>query len=321
MFGKLKELFGPKKGPGTKPAKGAKPAEAPLPPNLAPGPKPRKANLARRFTIVAETGQGSMSKVYRAVDNENGRVICLKVQDLAKTTAAVARTGHAAGRLTEGEISVRITHPNVVRTYEYGVTNKGEHYLVMEFVEGLSLQFARETRKDMPLADRVDLLIQAAEGIAAVHAAGFIHHDIGPKNLLIDRNNVVKLIDFGLAVPNTPAFRRPGNRTGTLQYMAPELLRRESTDERLDIFSFGATAFEFLTEKLPYDATTSLAMMLQRINSDPLDIAKANPKLPEDLCGLLRKTLARRKDDRWPSMAKLAEALRELPCAPRKTDE
>ena len=130
----------------------------------------------------------------------------------------------------------------------------------------------------------MELLAQAAEGLAAVHAAGFIHHDINPRNFLVNREQQVKLIDFGLSVPNTPAFRRPGNRTGTLQYMAPELLRREPIDERIDIFAFGVLAFEFLTDRLPYDANNSTTLMLQRINTEPLDPAVVKPKLSEELC-------------------------------------
>ncbi len=141
------------------------------------------------------------------------------------------------------------------------------------------MQFIRESRSART-AQKVELLAQAAEGLAAVHAAGFIHHDINPRNFLVDREQHVKLIDFGLTVPNTPAFRRPGNRTGTLQYMAPELLRREPIDERIDIFAFGVMAFEFLTDRLPYDATNSTTMMLQRINTEPLDPAVVKPKLP-----------------------------------------
>ena len=115
-------------------------------------------------------------------------------------------------------------------------------------------------------------------------------------------------------MPNTPAFRRPGNRTGTLQYMAPELVRREATDERIDIFSFGAMAFEFLTDKLPYDSNVnnSMAMLLQRINSEPLDPAQANPALPAEICDLVRKLVARRPADRWATMSTLAEALRSI---------
>jgi serine/threonine-protein kinase len=298
MFGKL---FGSKKPDAPKARSAA--------------PKLRRVNLEKRFTIIAETGQGSMSKVYRALDNQSGRTICLKVQDKAKTAAAVARSVKA-DRPPEGEIALAIVHPHVVRTYEHGDSTKGDYFIVMEFVEGVSLNFIRESRAhDLPF--KIELLAQSAEALAAVHAAGYIHHDFGPKNILVNRDNQVKLIDFGLAVPNTPAFRRPGNRTGTLSYMAPELIRREPTDERLDIFAYGATAFEFLTGRLPYDASVSdpMAMMRVRVNSEPMKLAKVAPHLPADLCDIIQRTLARRKDDRWASMAKLADALRELPVA------
>jgi len=297
MFDKL---FGSKKPAGPKPP---------------PATKPKRVNIDRRFTIIAETGQGSMSKVYKALDKEAGRTVCLKVQDLAKATDAAARAAKE-GRPSEGEIGLKIVHPNVVRTYEWGLTSKGAQVVIMEFVEGVSLQFIRQS-KPLDLDAKVDLLIQAAEGMAAIHAAGFIHHDFGAKNAIVNLNDRVKIIDFGLAVPNTPAFRKPGNRTGTMQYMAPELLKREAIDERIDIFSYGVTAFEFLAGKLPYDAPSPKAMMLQRINTDPMDLAQVAPHLPAELCAVIRKSLIRRKEDRWPAMTQVVEALRALPGAGR----
>jgi serine/threonine protein kinase len=291
MLGKLKEMFGP---------------------STQGGVRRRRVNLERRFTIVSETARGSMSRVYRAIDNETGRTICLKVQKREKNEAAAARASSQELRPPEGEIAIQLVHPHVVRTFEYGDSNRGEHYLVMEYVDGVSLQYIREARSART-AQKVELLAQAAEGLAAIHAAGFIHHDINPRNFLVDREQVVKLIDFGLSVPNTPAFCGPGNRTGTLQYMAPELLRREPIDERIDIFAFGVLAFEFLTDRLPYDANNSTTLMLQRINTEPLDPAVVKPKLSEPLCDILRKLTSRRKEQRWPAMNTLAEALRSVP--------
>lgn len=306
-------LFGPKKqetggGSGSRPKKGPTPKAPKAPVAL----KLRKVNIEKRYTIVAEIGQGSMSKVYRAVDTQNGRVVCLKLQHKEKTIAALART-QQVGRPTEGEIGQQIVHPHVVRTYDFGLTTRGEYFLVMEFVEGVSMSFVRQSGAE--LARKIELLAQAAEGLAAVHAQGFIHHDYGPKNLLVSRDDQIKLIDFGLAVPNTPAYRKPGNRTGTLQYMAPELVRREATDEKIDIFSWGVSAFELLTNKFPYDATDPMGMIRQRMNSDPMDILQVNPKLPGDLCDIIRKTLARKPSQRWARAATLPAALRELPAA------
>ena len=276
MLSKLKEMFGPVSSSGAKGYRG-------------------RVNLQRRFALVSEMARGSMSRVYRAIDNETGRTVCLKIQLPEKNQAAAARASVEQLRPPEGEIAIQLVHPHIVRTIEYGDSIKGEHYLMMEFIDGVSFQYVRETRAART-AQRVELLAQAAKGLAAVHAAGFIHHDINPWNFLVNREQQVKLIDFGLAIPNTPAFRRPGNRTGTLQYMAPELLRREPIDERIDIFAFGVLAFEFLTDRLPYDANNSTTMMLQRINTEPFDPAVVKPKLSEEICQILRKLTSRRKD-------------------------
>ncbi len=277
----------------------------------------RRVSLQRRFTIISESARGSMSRVYRALDNESGRNVCLKVQSREKNEAALNRASQKVPRPLEGEIGLQIIHPHVVRTLDWGFSTAGEHFLVMEFIDGTSFQYIREARTART-AQRVELLAQAAEGLAAVHAAGFIHHDINPRNFLVTRDDQVKLIDFGLTIPNTEEFRRPGNRTGTLQYMAPELLRREPIDERIDIFAFGVLAFEFLTNRLPYDANSSTTIMLQRINSEPLDPAIVRPQLSEELCQLLRQLTARRKEQRWAAMSTLPEALRAVPVKRRR---
>ena len=131
--------------------------------------KSRRVNIEKRFSIIAETGTGSMSHVYKAFDNEKGRTVCLKVQDAEKSAAAVARAS-LQGRLSEGEVGLKIVHPNVVRTYEFGDTTKGAHYIVMEYVDGVSLQFVRQSRVTT-LAQKLEMLAQAADGLAAVHAA------------------------------------------------------------------------------------------------------------------------------------------------------
>lgn len=296
MFGKF---FGSKKPAAHRPAVSQAPRGG------------KRVNLQKRFSGLTETSQGSMSRVYRALDLETGRTVCLKVQDAVKTAAAHARSG-IGERIPEGEVGASIVHENVVRTYDYGYSTKGEYFITMEFIEGVSLNFIRESR-GLKLKEKVELLAQAADGLAAVHAAEYIHRDFGPKNLLINREMHLKLIDFGLAVPNTPLFRRPGNRTGTLAYMAPELVRREATDERIDIFAFGVTAFEFLTGRQPYDvkATDAMAVMRSRINAAPTKLERVDATLPPALCEVINRTLEKRAIDRWPAASTLGEALRE----------
>jgi serine/threonine protein kinase len=293
MLGMLKAIFGPANSGSSRGAR-------------------RRVNLQRRFSIVSETARGSMSKIYKALDNETGRSVCLKVQSPEKNKAAASRASAQEQRPLEGEMAIQLSDPHIVRTFEHGISTKGEHFITMEFIDGVSLQFVQQTRA-AKIAERVELLAQCAEGLAAVHAAGFIHHDVNPRNFLVNREQQVKLIDFGLTVPNTPAFRRPGNRTGTLDYMAPELMKREPIDERIDIFAYGVMAFELLTERLPYDATNPTHMMLQRINTEPLDPAVVEPRLSEEICQLLRKLTSRRVDKRWPKMSTLPDVLRRIP--------
>lgn len=322
MFDGLKSIFGSKKpGPGQSAvSSSAAPkvkAALPAPVSAAAGEpvqsKVKRANLARRFTIVGEIGQGSMSNVYRAVDNDSGRVVCLKVQDGEKTKAAMARS-HRANRPTEGEVGQKIVHPNVVRTLEWGLTSKGDYYIVMEFIEGVSLTSVRESRP-LDLHTKLDLLAQASRSLEAVHAAGFIHHDFGPKNLMVTSDNQVKLIDFGLSVPNTVEYRRPGNRTGTLTYMAPELLRREPKDEKIDIFSWGATAFEFLAGRPPYDVPADLdpmAALRTRVNSAPRKLAEIVPDMPPEVCEVIDRAVERNPALRWPTAARVTEAIMRI---------
>jgi hypothetical protein len=154
MLEKLKGLFGSKSKPKSKGTTAA--------PKPAKPAKLKRVNINRRFTIVALTGQGSMSRVQKALDNDTGRTVCLKVQHAGKHAAAHARTA-ADIKPPEGEIAFKVVHPHVVRTYEYGLTPKGEHFISMEFIEGVSLNFIREA-KSANLAQKLELLAQAAEG-------------------------------------------------------------------------------------------------------------------------------------------------------------
>lgn len=272
-------------------------------------------DIQKRFLIQSEvSSQGSMSRVYKALDTESGKSICLKVLDLEKNDAAQARASRHEERPPEGEIAFQIRHPHVVRTYEHGTTSRGQQYLVMEYLNGVSFEQIREGGLART-SEKLEWLAQTAEGLNAVHRAGFIHHDVNPRNFLVARNRErqAKVIDFGLAVPNTPAFRKPGNRTGCLLYMAPELLRREPIDEHIDIFSFGVVAFSLLSGKLPYDSPASPHTLLQRFSLPPNDPQEVQPKLSDEVRDVLLKLVAVNKRDRWPSLETLADHLRAIP--------
>jgi len=151
-----------------------------------------------------------------------------------------------------------------------------------------------------------------AEALAAVHEAGFIHRDICPRNLLLCQNREdIKLIDFGLTVPATRPFMLPGNRTGTPNYMAPELVRRQPTDQRVDVFSLGVSAFELLAGELPWTrGTTGMAAMSH--DQPPADIRKYRPNIHPRLVEAVYSCLASDPAKRCPSVAHFLRAIRGI---------
>lgn len=274
----------------------------------------RRVNLDRRFEIINKTGQGSMSKVFRARDRELGRTVCLKVLDRVKTARFEARfIGRT--RPTEGAVLMALRHRNVVRALDHGVSTKDEQFIIMEFIEGVGLNFLVETRSPALEANRIDYLVQMADGIEYVHQQKYLHRDICPRNVMINQEGVLKLIDFGLALPYLPEFCRPGNRTGTPNYLAPEIIKRVTTDHRVDLFALGVTAYELFTGNLPWEKTMSLQVILSHLNRPGTDPRNYRPDMDEQTARFLIKAVDRDPRARFQTAAEFREALKSLPKA------
>lgn len=274
-----------------------------------------RVDLEKRFQTIMRVGQGSMSKLWKARDFKSGRTVALKVLDMAIIKRQTERMRRAYnGKLppNEGEVSVGLKHPNLVITHEWGMSTKKEIFLVMEFIEGIGLNFLVETKDPRLAGKRINFLLQAAAGLAYMHEQKFIHRDLNPRNMMLTPDEVLKLIDFGLAVPNTPDFHKPGNRTGSINYMAPELIKRMPINERIDIFSFGVSCYEVLVGRFPWEAAESTERMKQHMNVPPTDPKKHNPDIGDDLAKLLLRGVAQDPKKRIPSMKEFAEALRSL---------
>ncbi len=220
-----------------------------------------KTNLRSRFEYLREAISGTMSTFYMARDRTTKEVVGLKILDREKTAALEARFV-GIDKPKEGEIALLFSHPHIVRTIEHGISTDNEQFIVMEFLDGPGLNSLIVGRSAALEGRRVELLRQAADALGTVHRAGFIHRDVCPRNFVVDKDcTTLKLIDFGLTVPAAPPFTLPGNRTGTANYMAPEVVRRRPTSTRLDIFSFGVTAFELCAFELPWPRGTGVAAM------------------------------------------------------------
>ena len=281
--------------------------------------KPKKnvpiTDIAKRFELIGRTGQGSMSKVWRARDRQLGKTICLKILDKEKTAKFEARFVNLVGvvKPTEGEICMQIRHQNIVRTFEHGLTTTNEPYLVMELIEGLGLNFLIETKAPQLQGNRINYLSQITEGLEAMHKQGYLHRDVCPRNIMINQDGVVKIIDLGLAVPYRPEFCRPGNRTGTTNYLAPELIKRQSTDHRVDMFALGVTAFEVFTGELPWEKAASQQVLLSHVNSAARDPRLFLPDLDDATAAFLSKGVERDPKERFQSPAEFREVLQRLP--------
>jgi serine/threonine protein kinase len=270
-----------------------------------------RADVKKRFDLIGRTGQGSMSKVWRARDMKLGRTVCLKLLDKEKTAKFEARFP-GMKKPKEGEICLQLQHPNVVQTYEFGITTEGEYYLVMELIEGMGVNYLLETKSQQLEGQRNNFLIQMADAVEYIHGQGFMHRDICPRNVMVTKENVVKMIDFGLAIPNKPAFCKPGNRTGTPNYLAPELIRRVATDHRVDLFALGVTAYEMFTGGMPWEKTQSLQTLLSHMHHPGKDPREFRADLDEKTVEFLRKAIERNPFERFQTAAEFREGLRAL---------
>lgn len=272
-------------------------------------PRVEKIDISKRFDLIGRVGQGSMSKVWRATDRLTGRMVAVKVLDRAKTIR-FERRFVGLHKPTEGEVALTLRHPHIVRTLEHGVTVRDEQYLVMEFVEGRGLSYFVDVQNQTMRENRLRFACQLGDAVAYLHSENWIHRDICPRNVIVDNELNVKLIDFGLVVPNTEPFRAPGNRTGTTDYMAPELIMRQPTDQRIDIFSYAVSCYQIFARELPWPASDTFESALQHVNNPPRPLTMYVPDIDPEVPQIIMKGLERSPENRWQTAAEMVAALR-----------
>jgi len=273
----------------------------------------RRVDLWKRFERLRESNSGTMSTFYKVRDRTTGAVLGLKVIDRQKAAPVEGRY-KGLGKPGEGEIGTRITGPNIARTLEWGTSTEGDPFVLQEFVEGTLLHALLSARRPLPPDQRLDLVRQAATAIAVVHAAGFVHRDICPRNFMLRPDGRLVLFDFGLTVPDKPVFLQPGNRIGTPNYMAPEVVRRRQADKRIDIFSFGVTAYEICTLASPWPRGSSGNVALSH-DKPPVPIEEHWPEIPEALAAAIGGCLAAEPEKRPPSMERFLAQIAKVAVA------
>ncbi len=271
-----------------------------------------KVDVSKRYEILRAAVSGTMSDFHMARDRQSDQIVGLKILDKKKTEQLEARF-KGLDKPTEGEIASRFDHPRIVTTFSHGMTTKDEQFIVMEFLDGPGLNSLIIGRSELLNGNRLELMREAAEAIQVVHEAGFIHRDICPRNFVCSPDaSSLKLIDFGLTVPAEKQFMQPGNRTGTPNYMAPEVVRRRPTDQRLDIFSFGVSMYELFTFDLPWTRGSDGLAAMSHGGSKPAPVSKLYPRIAPALETVIMQCIESEPADRPPSMDSVVKSLRRI---------
>jgi len=292
-------------------ARSAKPVAPVLPPSPEPPAAEEKVLSGTRYRIEHELGRGATGVVYEATHLDLGRKVALKV------LACELASGEVRGRfVAEARAVARIEHEGLVRLHEFGFTSEGRPFYAMELIDGEPLDRRLSTRGAFAWRDALKLAIEISHAAEAAHLAGLVHRDIKPQNLLLTAAGGVKLLDFGVAKPesgfepNLDADEDALVVVGTPEYMAPEQARG-AADVRSDVYALGAVLYELLTLHLPHEASSTAALIERKLAGppEPASLVAPDASVPRELDRVLEKALAAEPDARYESMADFRHAL------------
>ncbi|NDJ62350.1 MAG: serine/threonine protein kinase, partial [Chloroflexi bacterium] len=259
--------------------------------------------LNNRYSLIAQQGSGGMAVIYKAKDHRLGRIVAVKVLRPslinANRDAEDARSFLARFR-NEARSAANLAHPNIVTVHD--VDNDGDtHFIIMEFVEGSDLKKIIKAEGALRVDRTVELAIQICAGIGFAHRAGLVHADVKPQNILIAKEDVVKVTDFGIArALNDP---NPGERQlvvwGSPHYFAPEQARGEKPTTASDVYSIGIVLFEMLTGQLPYTGANQQELALAHLRERVPLVTEVNPAVPQALERIVYKLMSKDPDARY----------------------
>jgi serine/threonine protein kinase len=258
--------------------------------------------IAGKYEVIKCLGSGSMGSVYACRHRElAGHVVAVKVLygEVGQDEVAAARFRN------EIFASYGVSHPNVVRAYEYIRDGELVAY-TMEHVEGGDLASRLQSHELMTLKEAVSILSQMCAGVQAIHDAGIVHRDLKPENILLTKEGVVKIADFGIArTGQGPKLTEHGGVVGTIDYVSPEYMMHSQVDWRSDIYAMGILAYEMLTGESPFKADSVYATMTLRIKTDPQPPSLVRPECPQALDAIVLKAMARDPQERYQSAAEM----------------
>lgn len=264
--------------------------------------------LGGRYEILQHLGDGGMASVYKAKDVLLNRHVAVKVlnDQLSKDEGFVNRF------LREAQMAGKMSHPNIVNVYDVGQEAQ-TYYIVMEFVEGLTLDELLRMRGPLPAAEAMKIAMQICDGLSHAHKHGIIHRDIKPHNIMSTPDGRYKIMDFGISrlLGATTHYTKTGTVLGSVHYLSPEQASGHKVSYMSDLYSLGVVLYELVTGQVPFDADEIVAIALKHIQQPVPDPKSTNPQLPDPLCHIIHKALSKKPQHRFQSADQMKNALRE----------
>ena len=262
------------------------------------------------YEIMEKLGEGGMGVVYKARDTKLDRLVAIKFlpAHLSKSTDSKARFQQ------EAKATAALNHPNILNLFEIDEGDEGM-FMVMEYIEGETLKNRITNLKSgtgVPVQQSIDWITQVSEGLKSAHDKTIVHRDIKSENIMITKDEKLKIMDFGIAkLKSSSGMTRTGTSMGTLSYMSPEQAHGEAADQRSDIWSLGVVFYEMLTADLPFKSEHEAGLLYLIMNEEPPVPSLMDRKIPQPIDTLVKRMLAKERKDRYQNMDEVLQALGE----------
>ncbi len=264
--------------------------------------------LGERYEILDKIGTGGMATVYKAKDTLLNRNVAIKIlRDSLEEEENVVNNF-----VKEAQASAGLVHNNIVSVYDVG-NSDGLNYIVMEFVEGITLKEYIKDKGMLPWQEACDYAIQIGQGISEAHANNIIHCDIKPQNIILTEDKTVKVTDFGIAkAVSSGTTVVSGTALGSVHYISPEQARGGHTDPRTDIYSMGIVLYEMLAGKVPFDGDSAVGIAMKHLEEEPVDVKCINLDVPADLAYVVMKSISKEQSQRYTTVQEMLNDLHAI---------
>jgi eukaryotic-like serine/threonine-protein kinase len=266
-----------------------------------------KPSKIGKYDVIEVLGRGGMGVVYKATDPHLNRLVAIKMM-----TGAFSDNPDLLKRFyREAQSTANLQHPNIVTVYDLGDL-EGSPYLVMEYLEGETLDAVITSGRALSLLAKINFICDVCQGLAYAHHTGIVHRDIKPGNIMVLKSGGIKIVDFGIAHIGDKTVTRTGQLIGSLGYMSPEQVNGKPIDTRTDIFSAGVVLYQLLTYSLPFEGESTAATLLKIIHDPPPPLSKYVTDVPPELEGVILRALAKDREERYRTVEDLGFDLAQV---------